>query len=370
MDQLRQSELRLVLPFIAECYKLRNFDDFAKHVVSALAKLIPAEHVTYNEMDPQQEKSRNHVNTPELASPAAACLWEQHMHDHPVLAHIVRTGDCRAIRISDLWSQRQLRARGLYTDFYRNLGIEDALCFNLSYQPPQVVGIGLHRSRRFSDRERLIADFVRPHILQAWLNAKLVSRTQCQLQLVNQGMESLRSAIIVCTAECQVQFITALARRYVAEYFEVSQGLDHHLPDELLRWVEHQIAQLSPDDVPAARLPLVLEKRSKRLVVRLLSNPGANLLLLEEEVTTSDAAVLATLGLTRREAEVLSWVAQGKTNSDIGSILGLNPSTVKKHLEHIFQKLGVETRTAAAALAFEVGSAKNSERAFPGCRPD
>ncbi|MDE1956870.1 MAG: helix-turn-helix transcriptional regulator, partial [Betaproteobacteria bacterium] len=60
---------------------------------------------------------------------------------------------------------------------------------------------------------------------------------------------------------------------------------------------------------------------------------------------------LARAALTARETEVLSWVAKGKTNRDIGQILGLSPRTVNKHLEHIFTKLGVETRAAAAALA-------------------
>ena len=55
--------------------------------------------------------------------------------------------------------------------------------------------------------------------------------------------------------------------------------------------------------------------------------------------------------LTARESEVLLWVARGKTNRDIAEILGMSPRTVNKHLEHIFEKLGVETRTAAAAAA-------------------
>lgn len=54
------------------------------------------------------------------------------------------------------------------------------------------------------------------------------------------------------------------------------------------------------------------------------------------------------LGLTRREVEVLTLVADGKTNAEIGMILGTSSRTIQKHLEHIFEKLGVETRTAAA----------------------
>jgi DNA-binding CsgD family transcriptional regulator len=68
----------------------------------------------------------------------------------------------------------------------------------------------------------------------------------------------------------------------------------------------------------------------------------------------NDAAVIESMmlawRLTAREAEVLHWVARGKTNRDVGDILGASPRTVTKHMEHILQKLGVETRTAAAGL--------------------
>lgn len=65
------------------------------------------------------------------------------------------------------------------------------------------------------------------------------------------------------------------------------------------------------------------------------------------------AALERALGLTPREAEILSWVVQGKTNPEIGTILGIQLTTVKKHLESTFVKLGVENRTAAVTLALE-----------------
>jgi len=67
------------------------------------------------------------------------------------------------------------------------------------------------------------------------------------------------------------------------------------------------------------------------------------------EGPASDRVQIAAL--TPRETEVLSWLAKGKTNRDIADILGMSHRTVNKHLEHIFEKLGVETRAAAAALA-------------------
>lgn len=65
------------------------------------------------------------------------------------------------------------------------------------------------------------------------------------------------------------------------------------------------------------------------------------------------AEPLEALGLTPREAEVLLWVAQGKANADVATILGMSEKTVKIHLGHIFEKLSVETRTAAARTATE-----------------
>ncbi|HSU57232.1 MAG TPA: response regulator transcription factor [Candidatus Dormibacteraeota bacterium] len=71
---------------------------------------------------------------------------------------------------------------------------------------------------------------------------------------------------------------------------------------------------------------------------------------------------LIKLGLTPRAAEALLWLAQGKTNADIATILGISESTVKKHVQEIFEKLGVETRGAAAVSAFEALSAGGANR--------
>lgn len=79
---------------------------------------------------------------------------------------------------------------------------------------------------------------------------------------------------------------------------------------------------------------------------------GESMLLLRQTSQDELAAQrLRDIALTPRETEVLSWLAKGKTNRDIADILGMSPRTVNKHLEHIFEKLGVETRSAATALA-------------------
>ena len=146
---------------------------------------------------------------------------------------------------------------------------------------------------------------------------------------------------------------TALARRLMAEVFpEIPELL---LPGEVSTWL---VREGERRRAGGEATPLQITRGGRRLGFDLHPMPGDQgsegewLLVLRE---TSEAALtqalMQALPLTAREAEVLHWVIQGKTNRDIGEILGTSPRTVHKHLEHVFEKLGVETRTAAAALA-------------------
>ena len=76
----------------------------------------------------------------------------------------------------------------------------------------------------------------------------------------------------------------------------------------------------------------------------------------------SSSTPLETLGLSPREAQVLLWIAQGKTNEEIGIILGAARNTIKKHVLHLLEKLGVESRNAAAIRAIECLSAPKAPK--------
>jgi len=136
---------------------------------------------------------------------------------------------------------------------------------------------------------------------------------------------------------------TALARELMLRYFDAPVG---QVPPEVLEWLRSQTA--------GEPRPLTVAHDERQLVLSLQQRTADDdWLVVMREV--SDAAVVQalqqTFRLTMKEAEVLYWVAKGKTNRDIGDILGSSPATVKKHLEHVFEKLGVETRNAAASLA-------------------
>ena len=126
------------------------------------------------------------------------------------------------------------------------------------------------------------------------------------------------------------------------------------LPARLREWVQwHETKGGRTDALPPVRRPLVVEREGRRLTVRLISQPPDRILLLEETATRLEPATLARLGLSSREAEVLALVASGKTNPAIAALLHISSRTVQTHLEHVYRKLGVQTRTAAAARALE-----------------
>ena len=150
----------------------------------------------------------------------------------------------------------------------------------------------------------------------------------------------------------RVTWQTPLARDLLARYFNIQIEL---VPPIVRNWLKACISSLKTSPgTPLQALNVI--QASSRVIFTLhsQSNDDEWLLVLREESDVAQIeALLSAFNLTRKEAEVLYWVCKGKTSPDIGDILGSSPRTVNKHLEHIYEKLGVETRTAAANLAME-----------------
>jgi DNA-binding CsgD family transcriptional regulator len=106
--------------------------------------------------------------------------------------------------------------------------------------------------------------------------------------------------------------------------------------------------------IPMPCESFVKNRSDARLLVRFLPGPGrAFALLIEEQQVGAGGQRLVELGLSERQAEVLNWTARGRTNAEIAAILGVRSRTIDKHVEHIFDRLGVETRMAAGAIAWK-----------------
>jgi DNA-binding CsgD family transcriptional regulator len=170
--------------------------------------------------------------------------------------------------------------------------------------------------------------------------------------MLGAALASSGRAALCVDARGRITDATPLALEWLAEYVGCDAAAGR-LPDAVERWRRAQLARLAAraDDVPAALDPLRAERPGTRLEIRILPGESGSRLLLSRTRTGLDPAVLKRLGLTDREAEVLAWLARGKTNEEIAEILGTRPRTVGKHLERVFAKLGVETRTAAVMRA-------------------
>ncbi|MBD1811960.1 LuxR family transcriptional regulator [Microcoleus sp. FACHB-DQ6] len=164
-----------------------------------------------------------------------------------------------------------------------------------------------------------------------------------------------RVGAIVVEIAGQVQFITQRAEELLSQYF--LHRIPYSLPESLQHWFQEQIARLTFNrNVPSRCLPLHIQQAGRQLIVRLLPDPINQqylLLLEEEELQSFSISTLESLGLTKREAEVLFWIAKDKSNAGIAKVIGCSEGTVRKHLEHLYGKLSVQTRTAAVMVALE-----------------
>ena len=203
----------------------------------------------------------------------------------------------------------------------------------------------------------------------------VLARMQVHLQGARQARQTRQAldafgyaSIAVRASSGRLLWQTPLARELLQLYYGT---VAPQTPAPVLAWLRACLAEMTTNaatgEITQAQEPprLSAELGARRLSFRLHhciggedapglgGAPAGDWLIVMREV--SDAAVIRSLGLafslTAREAEVLYWVVKGKINRDIGEILGASPATVKKHLERIHAKLGVETRTAAAAMA-------------------
>lgn len=175
-------------------------------------------------------------------------------------------------------------------------------------------------------------------------NSRFISQTQYVLDAFGQA------AIAVLPKTGKIIWQTPLARQLLEKYMTSDNDMPvQHTPEALQHWV----MQLHQGSGKRLRRHIV-NKPSGRLIFNpadMQSEDQWLIVLREESEMAQIEALHAIFNLTNRESEVLHWVILGKTDKSIGEILGTSPRTVNKHMEHVFTKLGVETRTAAASLA-------------------
>ncbi|HEY9067441.1 MAG TPA: response regulator transcription factor [Burkholderiaceae bacterium] len=168
------------------------------------------------------------------------------------------------------------------------------------------------------------------------------------VRLAREAVDVGGHGVLVVDSHRRIAWQSPRAQRWLAEYFApASDSSGTSAEAACLDWL-YGPYMAAEADVRSRTVG------SHALTARYLGAAGLGEVMWLIGLQPADDATptrLATASLTPRETEVLSWIAKGKTNRDVGEILGMSPRTVNKHLEHVFEKLGVETRAAAAALA-------------------
>ena len=303
--------------------------------------MSPPTSVTYSELDRVRRRTPPGLSSGPMMKTtmsssttrrAGGCCWRSIR-----CAYASRREHFGAVKLSDFLTQRELHRTWVYDTWFAPQDIEYELEVSIPSPLWHTKAFLFDRSggRDFTERDRLLLDLLQPHLARIWLAGKtrrLLSSALAELDRVD---EHDPRGVILLGLGGEIEFASPPTERLLREFFPATSG--GQLPAASVEWLESGDTK-----------PLIRRRGERRLTVQRAD--GA--LLLEERHEGIE--------LTAREREVLAWVARGKTNAEIARLLWLAPSTVGKHLENVYAKLGVSTRTAAVAQCFGLNDAEAS----------
>jgi len=322
MERLASSDLRSLLEFgrmtqsmvtpspaAARELVLRSLCSFVHGDVGVLTE-APAGRLVTHATDPALGSARD----------AARELWLQCQTrgEHPVVAYWDRTGDGRAVMLSDFLDARALHRTELYQVFWRPFAVEHAIGTRVRLSVGLLDLASYRTSRDFSDRDRLVLDELRFHA------TRLLRRAEVHdLVVASTGAFGLTSR--------EAEILAWVARGGTNADIGAALFLAPGTVKKHLDSIYHKVGVRTRSQ--AASVVLSVGYTTGRSV----------------DASTPGEMARTIPGLTHREGEALAWVALGKTNVEIGTLMGIAPDTAKQHLDHVYRKLDVATRTAAVA---------------------
>jgi DNA-binding CsgD family transcriptional regulator len=331
VSALRHADLSAALGFLGDAESVAGPNAFTPELLQRLERLVPADVVCFSELDRVHHRRicdtfSTGETRDEPDDEVTAAYWRTR-HEHPVCRHHDVTGDFSARKVSDFITLRELRKREIYALRFRETPHE--LTVGLPAPPWHTkVFVLCRREEDFRRRDVELLDLLRPHLARLWESAS----TRRIAGALAAGVD-LPGDLVVFDSGHGIEFAGCRARALLSRYFDGMHGA--RLPSRVADWLRGR---------PGG--PLIVERDQRRLVVALVTGEVPTLLLTEEMVATSGSKPLSY-----REWEVLGHVEAGLSNAEIAAALWISPTTVRTHLENIYAKLGVRSRTAAVARA-------------------
>ena len=323
MTRLRTSDLEAVLTFLGEAESVQGPVPYTAELLDRLAELVRCEYATYEEHDhlrrgPVDYAACSAEQQLEIADQTNE-EWE-HWNASPFHA-FTRAHAGQAVKTSDLSPRRTRRQSCMFADW----GMLDGLVAYLAPPGSCSAFIHLDSSNDFTERDRSVFELVLPHLTARQRSANVQRRLATVLDALARD-EADGVGVILLDQVGTITFASSAASRLIRHHFGSAA---ERLPEAIERWREN-----------GGETPLVVQQPGNRLVIE--SADGGSALLLTDQPA-------AAVALTPRERDVMRCVAAGLSNAETARVLWIQPGTVRKHLEHVYDKLGVRTRTAALA---------------------
>lgn len=341
MLRLSSRQLRTFSAALGELYASPSLATLGTDIVRIFKKLIPAAFVCVTYFD---EIKRTELVVSEESFPGKVA-WDLPPEDSDQTSFPRRAGPDGATsppRLSDA------------SDSWSDHGSRQLVVMNPA---DHTLTMFLYRKLGdFTAWERHLAYLLVPHVRQVYRLATFQAQKEYSIALGE--LAAHRGATLVVSSEGKILFGTKSARDLCRQYHWIVEG--GRLGSNLGEWLAVSPApgaKFMTSNGPLTLVVEFLEKTPSAAVVSdfpdQLGGDGISFLRLVEKPFIPNHRPLRQLGLTLREAEVLLWITEGKSNTEIGIILAVSPNTVRKHVEHVLRKLDVENRGAAAALARE-----------------
>jgi DNA-binding CsgD family transcriptional regulator len=359
VNELNISDVESLLSAVAELNSSVDPDTLPGRMPSAVARVFDCEMVSFDDFSPGLKyiETRWHNNSDILTPPvmeAFSEVYNSQPEEHPLAYEILHKGNNVPLRMSDCVSNLNFENKAIFCEFFRRIGIRYQLGLAMPITSDLTVSCALNRaSKDFTEKDKLLMGMLVPHLINSVRASLIVRQMRDRAVRLESLLELVSRGTVTLSTDGRILETTQTARTELVKYFPRWESDAKYLPQGLVDILTSNY----PDDADGLRMPckpLVIERRGSSLKITPIRNTdcGEVTLILEERGRLSTGS-LASVGLTQRESEVLRLIEFGKSNDAIATLCGISKRTVQKHVENIFKKLNVETRTAAVRSVIE-----------------
>jgi len=363
MERLAPNEIKSLLKAVKTLFSFEQPDTFVS-IAEAVKQIIPSDCISLEGIGFNRDQENFevlHIDPSDAMDRDDLIILPSLISSHPLWPDVVSKNVSTPKKISDKMTVRQFQETPIHVEVYSHYAFSDMITMGAHLSFERMLLVTLSRiTSTFIDRDRRLLDALKTFLLTALRHADALERMQGKLNLLEYMLGVENKPLIQFSKGLTNLKMSESAHRLLKKYFFDWSSFLSVLPEKLLQWIRQEEERVEAiDEVNIPPQPFRVVSESSSLTMNLLIDVQNNerALTIEEVYECSFPDLLQSFGLTRRETEILSWVSKGKTNIEIAMICDISHRTVQKHLEHIFQKMGVETRMAASRLALDAISA-------------